>query len=109
MGDLGFAGIADDPGDAGEDGEFLGSTLGVAASDDHARGGIGGVKFANGVASLGVSGRSYGAGVDDDDVGIGGFVRGNVATVEELAFEGGTISLRGAAAELFYVEGGHPG
>ena len=100
-------GIADDPGDAGEGGEFIGGALGVAAGDDDAGGGVGGVEFADGVASLGIGCGCYGAGVDDDDVGACGFERGSEAAIEELAFEGGAVSLGGAAAELFDVERGH--
>ena len=33
--------------------------------------------------------------------------RGGAAAVEELAFQGGAVGLRGAAAELLDVEGGH--
>ena len=38
--DLGFMGIAYNPGDAGEGGELFGGALGVAAGDDEAGGGI---------------------------------------------------------------------
>ena len=31
----------------------------------------------------------------------------SAATFEELAFDGGTVGMGGAAAELFDVEGGH--
>ncbi|OLC83221.1 MAG: hypothetical protein AUH66_03100 [Acidobacteria bacterium 13_1_40CM_4_57_6] len=86
LGDLGFVGIADDPGDAGKCGQFLGSALGIASGDDDSKGGVGGVKFSNGVAGLGVGGGGDGAGVDDDDI-CGG--------------------LRGATTELFDKEAGH--
>jgi hypothetical protein len=81
--------------------------LGVAAGYDEAGGGILGVDFADGVAGLGVGGGSYGAGVEDDDRGCCRIAGGRVAVVEELAFEGGAIGLRGAAAELLDVEGSH--
>jgi hypothetical protein len=100
-------GIAYDPRDAGEGGEFFGGALGVAASDDELGGGILGVDFADGVTGLGVGGGSDRAGIEDDDGGGYGIGGRSVAAVEELPFEGGTVSLRGAAAELLDVEGGH--
>src|SRR5208282_10100 len=106
-GDLGFVGIADDPGDAWEGGKFFGGALGVAARDDKASLRILGVEFADGVAGLGIGGGGYGAGVEDDDGGGGGIGGGGAAAIEELTFEGGAIGLRGAAAELLDVEGGH--
>jgi hypothetical protein len=109
LGDLGFVGVADDPGDAGECGELFGGALGVAAGDNDASGGICGVEFSNGAAGLGVRGGGYCASVDDDYVGAGGFGRGSEASFEELAFEGGAIGLSGAAAELFDVKGVHFG
>jgi len=68
---LGFVGVADDEGNAGESGNFFGGSLGIAARYQDARGGIGGVDFADGVAGLGVSGCGDGAGVKHDDVGCG--------------------------------------
>jgi len=100
-------GIADDPGDAGKGGELFGSALGIATSDDDADGGIGGVKLTNCIAGLGVSGRRDGAGVDDHDVCGSGSGGTGATAVEQLALKGGTIGLRGAAAELFDEEGGH--
>ena len=105
--DLGLVGVADDPGDAGESGEFLGGALGVTAGDDDAGGGIVGVKFADGVAGLSVCRGGDGACVDDDDVGGGGVNCRREAAIAELALDGGAVGLRGAAAELFDVEGGH--
>ena len=68
--------------------------------------GLCGVDFADGVAGLGIGGSGYGASVDDDDVGGGGSVGDGVALGAELALDGGGVGLRGAAAELFDVEGG---
>ena len=99
--------IADDPRDAGEGGQFFWSTLGVASGDDDADGGVGGVKFSDGVAGLGVGGSGDGAGVDDDDVGSGGRGGSGAAAVEQLALEGGAVGLRGATTELFDEESGH--
>jgi hypothetical protein len=104
---LRFVGIADDPGDARKSGELFGSALGIAASDNKADGGVGGVKFANGVAGLGIGGGGDSAGIDDDDVGGSGRGGGSAAAVEQLALDGSTISLRGAATELFDEERRH--
>src|SRR5713226_9133056 len=107
LGDMGLVGIADDPGDTGKRRQFFGSALGIATGDDHADGGVGGVKLSNGVAGLGVGRGSDGAGVDDDDVcGSGGGGSG-AAAVEQLALEGGTIGLSGAATELFDEKARH--
>ena len=43
--DLGFVGVADDEGDAGEGGEFFRGALGVASGDNDFAGGVGGVLF----------------------------------------------------------------
>ena len=100
-------GIADDVGDAGESEKFFRGALGVAAGDDDFGGGILGVNFADSVAGLGVSGGSYGAGIEDYHVGGVCRIGEGAATIEELTFDGGTVGLGGAAAELFDVEGGH--
>ena len=109
LGDLGFVGVADDPGNARKGSKLFGSALSVAAGDDDAGAGIGGVELANGVAGLGVGGGGDRTSIDHDDVGVRGFARRSKAAFEELALEGGAISLSGAAAELFDVKGGHFG
>ena len=43
---------------------------------------------------------------DNDICGLE-ICRGGAAAIEELAFEGGAVGLRGAAAELFDIEGRH--
>ena len=107
LGNLGFVGIADDEGDAGKSGEFFGGTLGVAAGDNDASRGIGGVEFADGVAGLRVGGGGDGAGVEDDDVGDGRVRGKGKALLAELALDGGAVGLRGAAAELLDKESAH--
>ena len=64
---LGFVGIADDEGDAGEGGEFFGCALGITAGYEDFGGRVLSVNFADGVAGLGVGGGSDGAGVYDDE------------------------------------------
>lgn len=100
-------GIADNPRNTGKRGEFLGSALGVAAGDDEEDGRILRVNLSNGVAGLGIGGSGYGAGVEDDDGRRGRVGGGGKAAIEELAFDGGAVGLRGAAAELLDEEGGH--
>ena len=106
-GDLGFVGVADDIGDAGERGKFFGGALGVTASDNDARRGIGGVKLADGVASLRISGGGDGAGVEHDDIGRGRVGGEGEAAIAELALDGRAVGLRGTAAELFDEESAH--
>jgi len=100
-------GIAYDPGDAGERGEFLGRALGVAAGDDDLSLRILGVYFADGVAGLGVGGGGDCTGVDNDDFGRGTVAGGRIAAVAELTLESGAVGLGGAAAELLDVEEWH--
>lgn len=100
-------GVAYDVSDAGESGEFFGRTLGVAAGDDDFCSGILSVEFADGVAGLGVGGGRDGTSIEHDDFGGMGVWAGRVAEVNELAFEGGAVGLRGPAPELLNVEGGH--
>src|SRR5438309_6613853 len=65
------------------------------------------MKLSNGVAGLGVSGGRNRAGVNDNDVGGRRRGSGDAATIQQLAFEGGAIRLRGAATELFDEESSH--
>lgn len=104
-----FVGVADDERDTGKGREFFRSALSVTAGDENLCGRILRVDLANGVAGLGVGRRGNGASVDDDEFGVGGGRRGRASTVAELALDGGAVSLSGAAAELFNVEGRHTG
>jgi len=65
------------------------------------------VKPANGVAGLCVGGSGDCTGVEDNDVGSSGRGGGGATAVKQLALDGGTIGLRGAAAELFDEESRH--
>lgn len=107
IGNLGFVGISDDEGDAGEGGDFFGSALSVAAGDENFCGGILRMNFADGVASLGVGRGSDSAGVDDDKFGVNRRNRRGTSAAEKLALDGSTVGLRGTAAELFDVERRH--
>lgn len=103
--DLRFVGIANDPGNPGEGGEFFRRALCIAASDNDFCGRILRVDFADGVASLGVGGRRHRAGVDNDDRGGGGIRGESESAIEQLAFDRRSIGLGGATAELLNVEG----
>jgi hypothetical protein len=99
--------VADDITDAGEGGKFFRGALRVAAGNDNACGGVLLVKFAYGVAGLGVGGLRDGASVDDDDIGSLTRSGKGAAAAHELTFDGSTVSLGGTAAELFDVKGRH--
>jgi len=107
LGDLWFVGIADDAGNAGETSDVLRGALGVTTSDNDARGRIGRVDLADGVAGLSVGCSSDGASIENDHVGRRAIGRGGAALVAQLALDGGAIGLRGATAKLFDIEGGH--
>ena len=65
------------------------------------------MEFADSVAGLGVGGGSDRAGVQDDYVSRFPRNRDGAAAVEELALNGGAISLSGAAAKLLDIESCH--
>ena len=100
-------GVADDQGNAGESGEVVRCALSVTTGDNDASGGIRRVNLTDGVASLSVGGGRDRAGVENNDVGRRAIGRDGAALIAQLALNGGAIGLRGAAAELFNVEGGH--
>ena len=94
--------IADDQSHAGQSGDFLRRALRVAAGDDDARLGLRAMDAADGLAKLVVGGRGDGAGVQDDEVGVGKIVGGAETARSEPGFEGGPIGLRSAASERLY-------
>lgn len=100
-------GVADNERDAGKCGKLFRSALSITAGDENFRRGILRVDFANGVTGLSIGGGSNSASVDDDEFGVPGRGRGRAAAVEELTLDGGAVGLRGAAAKLLDVEGGH--
>ena len=87
---------------AGQSGDFLGRALRVAAGDHDARVGLRAMDAADGLAKLVVGGRGDGAGVQDDEVGVGNFVGCAEAARGETGFERGSIGLRSAASERLY-------
>ena len=74
--DLWFVRVPHNEGNSGEDRDLLWSALRIATSDQNFGGRILSVDFANGVASLRIGGRRNGAGVNDDEFGVGGRGRG---------------------------------
>jgi len=104
---LRFVGIADDPGDTGENGKVFRGALGVASGNDHAGAWISGVDFADGVAGLSVGGGGDGASIENNDVRRRAIERDAAALVPQLALDSGAVGLCGATAELFDVESGH--
>jgi len=104
---LWFVGVAYDERDAGEGGDFFGSSLGIAACYEDARGRISGVDFANGVAGLGVGRGCDSTGVENDDVGRRRIGRERAALFAELPLDGRAVCLGGTTAELLDKKGAH--
>ena len=99
-------GVADHGGNAGEGGDFLRSALRITSGDDDFCQGILAFNAADGGPRVLIRSVGDGAGVENDEIGLGGRSMSQ-PTRFELAFERGAIGLRGAAPEVFYVVGGH--
>ena len=99
--------VADDQADAGEFCDLFGGALRVASGDDDAGVGVLALHAADGGAGVLIGRSGDGAGVEDDDGGVCGFVGARESLLFELTFEGRAIGLRGAAAEVFDVISGH--
>jgi catechol 2,3-dioxygenase-like lactoylglutathione lyase family enzyme len=106
LSELMFVRIANHAGHAGQGRDFFRGTLGVASGDDDLGVGILALHAADGGAGVLVGGGCYRARVEDDHVCIGGGSPGQPALLE-LALQGSAIRLGGAAAEVFYMKGGH--
>jgi hypothetical protein len=104
---LGFVRIADDKGDSGESSEFFGDALSIATGYDNFRDRILCVDLADGIARLRIGGGSNSTGVDDHDFGLLRAGRNTAAAFEQLALDGSSVCLRGAATELLDVEASH--
>ena len=72
IGDARFMGISNDEGDSFESGEFFGRALGITPGDENAGIGAFAMDAADHLADFIVGGGSYGAGVEDDEVGVVG-------------------------------------
>lgn len=99
--------IADDLGDAGKSGEFLGGTLGVASGDHDLRVRVFAMDAADGGTRVLVSRCSDGTGVEHDYFGASDLVGALESALLELTFDGSTIGLGGPTSEILDVEGGH--
>jgi hypothetical protein len=107
LGECVLVGVADDHGHAWESGDFFRGALRVATCDHDLGAGILAAYAADGGAGVLVRAGSHGAGVHYYHGGLGGSGGAGHAALFELAFEGGAVGLRGAAAEVFYVVSGH--
>jgi hypothetical protein len=65
------------------------------------------MQAAHGLANFIIGGRGYGAGVDDDQASFGGGRGGGESFRGQAGFDGGSVGLGGAAAEVFYPESIH--
>ena len=102
---LGFVLVAGDEGNFGHPAEFGGGALGVAPGGDDDGLRVLAAGGAQGLAGFGVSGGGYGAGVDDDDVGVGRGVHQAAAGLDELTGQDGAVGLIELAAVGFNGNG----
>jgi len=98
--------VADDCGDTGQRGNFFGRTLCITSGDDDFGQRILPLHPPDGSAGVLIRGTRDRTSIQYDQVGAVRWSAGEAAGFE-LALEGGAVGLRGAAAEVFDVEGGH--
>src|SRR5258708_38895393 len=102
-----FVGVADDEADAGQRRDFFRSALCVASGHYDSCFRILAANAADRGARILVRAGGHGAGIHHD---YGGLRRSRGAcdtVLLELAFEGGAVSLSGAAAKVLYIVSGH--
>src|SRR5579864_2364398 len=102
-------GIAHHPGHARKSGDFLRSALGIAARDDDLCRWIFAMDTANGGAGVLVCCGGDSTGIEYDHLGLSGGVRRCKALIGQLALQGRSIRLGGAAAETLDKKTGHEG
>src|SRR5579863_3944819 len=100
-------GIAYDEMHAGERRNFLGSALRVASRDNDFGLGILAANAANCSTRVLVGSGGDGAGIEDNERGLGGGCGARQSSLLELSFKSGAVRLSGATAEVFYKESGH--
>ena len=100
--------VADHGGDAGQGGDFLRRSLGIAAGDDDAGLGIGSTDAADVGAGVAVGLGGDGAGVHHDHIGVPQVGGGERVQAVEAGGDGVSVGLAGAASEIFHMEPGHP-
>src|SRR5215831_5571976 len=96
--------VADHPGDAGQRGNFLRRTLGIAAGDKNLGAGILTMRAADRGAGVLIGSRGYGAGVEHHQISFSCARRAQESTGRQITFHGGAIGLRGAATKIFKEE-----
>jgi len=106
-GNFGFVRIPYYVKDARQRRQVFGSALGVAAGSNNLCRGIGCVEFADRIASLRIGCRGHCARVHDDHVCAVGCTGELVTLRKQLLLDRSGIRLRGAASELFDMEGRH--
>jgi hypothetical protein len=106
-GNLRLVGVANHPRDAPKSGELFWRALGITAGYDDASRRIFRVKFADGIASLGIRRSRDRAGVYHYDVRIPELIGRREAALEQLPFDSGTIGLRCPTTKLFNVKSPH--
>jgi hypothetical protein len=99
--------VADHRTYAGKGSDFFGGTLRVATGDYNLGFGIFSMNAADSGTSVLVSSGGYGAGVEDNDSGLGGFAGSFQASLLKLTLDGGAVRLGCAAAEIYYAESCH--
>jgi len=92
-------GIADYPADPSQRGDFGRGPLSVTAGDEDIRSGVVAMDAADEAAGVNIGAVSYGAGVQDDEIGGGGIAYGEVTLVDERGFDGCAVGLGCTAAE----------
>jgi hypothetical protein len=90
-----------------EGGDLFRSTLRVATGDYDLGFGILSMNAADSGTSVPVSSGGYGAGVEDNDSGLGGLAGSFQASLLKLTLDGSAVRLGSAAAEIYYVESCH--
>jgi hypothetical protein len=102
-----LVGISSHFADTGQGGNFFRRTLCVASCNDDLAKGVLAVNAPDGCAGVLIGGGSYGAGVQDNDLGLGRSFGAFQSAVAELAFDRGAIGLGSAAAKVLYIESAH--
>jgi hypothetical protein len=105
--DLALVGIPNNPLDAWEGGQFLGSALRIAACYENAAPWIQAVRMTHGLPDIVIGRRGDGASVENDEIRRGNIRHAGETPDGKLRFERGAIGLRGAAAEILHKEAGH--
>ena len=99
--------VADHLSHAWQSGDFFRSSLRVAAGDHNLCVGILAMNATDGGAGVLIRRGGDGAGVEDDESGLGRLFGALQAAFPQLAFDARAVRLRGPAAEICHVESCH--